>query len=169
MRGRLAILAEAYSYVTYQERIEATHAFVSTILDYMTENAEFVGKMLDEVDAQLVETASVEPFRIQVSLSATPQAFEEKFFLKGYKEDKPHDYECEFVADYTSLSSTTLPWAWVIPADQPRAIDRLLRHGIVVSTLTENVELKAEQDTVCLLYTSPSPRDLSTSRMPSSA
>ena len=28
---------------------------------------------------------------------------------------------------------------------------------------------KQEEDTSCLLYTSPSPRDLSTSRMPSSA
>ena len=28
---------------------------------------------------------------------------------------------------------------------------------------------EAELETVCLLYTSPSPRDLSTSRMPSSA
>ena len=148
MRGRLAILSEAYSYVTYKERIEATHAFVSTILDYMTENAEFVAKMLDEVDAQLVETATVEPHRIKVSLSAAPRAFEEKFSLKGYKDDKPHDYECEFFGNYKSLTSTTLPWAWVISADQPRAIDRLLRHGIVVSTLTENKELKAEQDTV---------------------
>ena len=30
-------------------------------------------------------------------------------------------------------------------------------------------EVEAEIDKVCLLYTSPSPRDLSTSRMPSSA
>ena len=30
-------------------------------------------------------------------------------------------------------------------------------------------KLSIDQDTVCLLYTSPSPRDLSTSRMPSSA
>ena len=30
-------------------------------------------------------------------------------------------------------------------------------------------ELQAAMSTICLLYTSPSPRDLSTSRMPSSA
>ena len=30
-------------------------------------------------------------------------------------------------------------------------------------------EEELQQDTTCLLYTSPSPRDLSTSRMPSSA
>ena len=148
MRGRLAILSEAYSYATYKERIEATHAFVSTILDYMSENAEYVSRMLDEVDAQLIETSSVEPNRIQVSLSASPKAFPGKFSLKGFKDDQPHEYECDFVSDYKSLTSTSMPWAWVIPADQPRAINRLLRHGIAVSTLTKDKELKAEQDSV---------------------
>ena len=34
---------------------------------------------------------------------------------------------------------------------------------------TEHIEKLAELVSACLLYTSPSPRDLSTSRMPSSA
>mgnify|MGYP003313324280 CR=1 FL=1 len=34
--------------------------------------------------------------------------------------------------------------------------------------ISQNIDMIAEK-TVCLLYTSPSPRDLSTSRMPSSA
>jgi len=43
-----------------------------------------------------------------------------------------------------------------------------------VGTITQTVEVKSEgsvslDTTDCLLYTSPSPRDLSTSRMPSSA
>ena len=35
--------------------------------------------------------------------------------------------------------------------------------------IDENEQWFVEQHEVCLLYTSPSPRDLSTSRMPSSA
>ena len=38
-----------------------------------------------------------------------------------------------------------------------------------ISNLLKAKEQKDEQGNVCLLYTSPSPRDLSTSRMPSSA
>ena len=37
-----------------------------------------------------------------------------------------------------------------------------------IFTFTFNVS-ETDADTICLLYTSPSPRDLSTSRMPSSA
>ncbi len=148
MRGRLAILSEAYSYATYQERIEATHAFVSTILDYMTENSDDVVKLLEEVDKDIIEKASSDPNRIQVSLSAAPQPFKEKFKLKGFKDGEPHDYECEFVSDYQSTSATTLPYAWIIPAEHPRAVDRLLRHGIKVSTFSKPDEIKVEQDTV---------------------
>ena len=45
--------------------------------------------------------------------------------------------------------------------------------GIVIETLAKNAEKKTNAfvpyRNSCLLYTSPSPRDLSTSRMPSSA
>ena len=49
-------------------------------------------------------------------------------------------------------------------------LDQLGRHG----NFDLNIEAKGDLEidahhTVCLLYTSPSPRDLSTSRMPSSA
>ena len=40
---------------------------------------------------------------------------------------------------------------------------------VIASQNWASAELMAEVDKVCLLYTSPSPRDLSTSRMPSSA
>ena len=41
--------------------------------------------------------------------------------------------------------------------------------GYCIIQDTENGVLKLNQKKFCLLYTSPSPRDLSTSRMPSSA
>ena len=50
-----------------------------------------------------------------------------------------------------------------------------LRHIAVIATGYNNVDISAAREAgiratnVCLLYTSPSPRDLSTSRMPSSA
>ena len=52
----------------------------------------------------------------------------------------------------------------VRPAVQdPRLMDDLLQHNVVVEGR------KPEQQSVCLLYTSPSPRDKRQSRMPSSA
>ena len=41
--------------------------------------------------------------------------------------------------------------------------------GMTTVNNSDKEEETAEETTACLLYTSPSPRDLSTSRMPSSA
>ena len=53
----------------------------------------------------------------------------------------------------------------VIPAKfaTPDAINFMAKHGRGL------ICLAMDQERICLLYTSPSPRDLSTSRMPSSA
>ena len=53
-------------------------------------------------------------------------------------------------------------------------VGMVISPGLAIAQIcaTDYVEVSlpiAEQDLVCLLYTSPSPRDLSTSRMPSSA
>ena len=57
------------------------------------------------------------------------------------------------------------------PDDQP-AGDEERPHTVVVLTVKPDkpaVEHDGDRASTCLLYTSPSPRDLSTSRMPSSA
>ena len=46
---------------------------------------------------------------------------------------------------------------------------RMIKAGIEVHGYRNNYEKACKQYEACLLYTSPSPRDLSTSRMPSSA
>ena len=56
-------------------------------------------------------------------------------------------------------------------AEVPLSLDVLadLHAGVYDARDAEILRQRAEQDPDCLLYTSPSPRDLSTSRMPSSA
>ena len=141
LRGRLSILSEAYSYSTYQERIEATHQFVSAILDHVTENAATVTQLLNEAEKEMLEKAAVDPHRIQISLSAAPRPFKKTYTLKGYKDGKAHDYQCEYVGDYHSLSSTTLPWAWVIPSTEVRAVDRRLKHGIALERVLSLIHI----------------------------
>ena len=53
-------------------------------------------------------------------------------------------------------------------SDEPvrEAVDKILNHS---DDLVRQSDQEIKQARDCLLYTSPSPRDLSTSRMPSSA
>jgi dipeptidyl aminopeptidase/acylaminoacyl peptidase len=148
LRGRLAILSEAYAYITYRQRIEATYAFLNATLDYATESADTIHKMLAEVQQEFIEKAAVEPDRIEFSLAAAAEAFPEKFELKGYKDGEPNDYQCDFIGDYKPTRTTPLPYAWILQQDQPRVIDRLLRHGVQVESLTSEKKVRVEFDTV---------------------
>ena len=65
-----------------------------------------------------------------------------------------------------------LPTAWRVKEGELQCIAKTLdlSHGDLVSdSLYGNFDLRFEWKIACLLYTSPSPRDATLSRMPSSA
>ena len=53
-------------------------------------------------------------------------------------------------------------------SDHPRVTGDVGKAGVAIDSV-EDMKILFDQIPLCLLYTSPSPRDLSTSRMPSSA
>lgn len=148
LRGRLAILSEAYSYLDYEGRIVATKDFVSALMDYMTEHHAAVHQLLDAVDKELIEGAKQRPDRTTISLAAKAIPFEKKVMIKGIKDDLPHDYECEFIGDFESIKSTSMPFAYLIPADHARVVDRLLMHGVSVEKLANDFTGELEVNTV---------------------
>ncbi|MEL7500130.1 MAG: DPP IV N-terminal domain-containing protein [Planctomycetota bacterium] len=155
LRGRLAILSEAYSYLDYKGRIFATKDFCSALLDYATENHETIHQLLDAVDRDLIETAQTSPQRIDVSLSAKAVAFPLKCTIKAYKQGEPFDFECEFIGKYESTKSVPLPYAYVIPVEHARVVDRLLMHGATVHQLDDDLETSLQIDTVKNLNRQP--------------
>ena len=58
--------------------------------------------------------------------------------------------------------NTTIPFV-------DHMLDLLAKHGLFDLTVEAKGDTEIDHHHTCLLYTSPSPRDLSTSRMPSSA
>ena len=148
LRGRLAILSEAYSYLDYKGRIIATKDFVSALLDFSTENHEAIHELLDTVDQELIKSGKTQPQRTTISLNAKAVAFDEKFPVKGFKDDKPHDYMCDFVGKYESTKSTPMPFAYLIPAEHARIVDRLLMHGVSIESLSAELKTEFEIDTI---------------------
>lgn len=148
LRGRLAVLSEAYSYLDYKGRIVASKDFVSALLDYATENQRAIHDLLDAVDKELIEAARSEPQRTTISLNAKMTAFDEQVPIKGFKDGQPHDYMCDFIGNYESTKSTPLPFAYLLPAEQARVVDRLLMHGVSVEQLAEAGEFQVEIDTI---------------------
>ena len=70
-----------------------------------------------------------------------------------------------------ALCPSVEPGSWVsVPVEQPvvEATEVIKEAGFQIDDARHRVYF-ASRGEYCLLYTSPSPRDLSTSRMPSSA
>ncbi len=144
--GRLAILAEAYSYIPYKDRIFATKAFVEACVDWVRAHPEDVKRA--------VVAAPGGPKA--VPLRAKVEAFEEAYVLKGYspatlpkkppegakatkrvKPTVPKDYSVEFWGRYTPAKVVARPYAYVLPVALSAIVPRLQRHGISVERITK--------------------------------
>ena len=83
--------------------------------------------------------------------------FEQLKNFLAYNKSPNYDFVYDQIVSYGELISTTIISAY------------LSEQGIENTWLDARELIKTDSNYRCLLYTSPSPRDLSTSRMPSSA
>ncbi len=146
LRGRLSILSESYSYISYRERIEVTHAFVSECLNYVDDHADEVRAMLAEVEREMTADVRAEP--LAIGLDGRLRPAEGTYTLHAYQSGEPRDFEIELWNQYEPTVVTTLPFAYLIPADMSRVVDRLRMHGITIEELAEPVIADVEVETI---------------------
>ena len=112
MRGILGVLSEAYSYATYQERIDATREFVRGVIDRCIE--------LQPQVLSVTQDAKHNANRGQeIVLTAELAPFEQPTTVLGYgQEDAPQTIEVEFWGRYESQTTTQLTAEYWLAADQ---------------------------------------------------
>lgn len=159
LRGRLGILSESYSYIGYKERIFATRAFVSACLDYLAANAAEVCELVRTIDEQWSESASKTPGRFDLPLDAVMTKFPEPVTILAWKgdSDEPADLPVEFWGDYRETTRTSLPYAYLYPAELERVTANLRNHGIQLEFTAEGFETEVQFQTVQAVRRSPQP------------
>ena len=109
-----------------------------------------------------------------------PDTEAQEEFVKYYEkfmETKPSNVEVLFLDAVHPEHNTMAAYGWIKKGQKRRlqtnsGRQRLNLHGAINAETAEMTVIESDtinKDSTCLLYTSPSPRDLSTSRMPSSA
>ena len=149
LRGRLAILSEAYAHISFKERVQATKAFVAACLDDLAEHRGEAAALLHEAAEQTSEAGEAPRVGDEVAIAAEIAPFEEKATVKGYGQNKddrdvPRDYQVEHFARFQPTRKVQRPFAYVIPFNQSRIADRIRMHGIRIEQLTADVEVEAE-------------------------
>ena len=141
LRNRIAILSEAYSYASFEERVLATLYFVEEILDYVHEHAEEVRSIVAAADAAGVTGDSL-ALRADPERSAVPvdilmgATVEEVHPLTGRPLLLRRDTQyVEPMYEYGTFAPTLrerVPEGYLIPADLKDVLTRLTAHGIAL-------------------------------------
>ena len=149
LRGRMAILSEAYSHADFEKRIRVTHDFVAEILDYVAAHSDEIRRVEKDADRQTTlegagllprpdlavsyESASrgTEPVPLVV-MRANPDTTTRR---RALPTDTVRTFSLPIFDHFRATKTRTLPAGYYLPPSE-RAIAELLRlHGLLVERL----------------------------------
>ena len=165
LRGRIAILSEAYSHDPFRIRIASTYAFVNDLLSLLAANREDVlevGREADRRTTAFATTAnSSPPIPIRSRLTLNPSVGDvlvEEVVRTGdtvrtepglragvRRTGKVRSARIPIVDRFEPALLQSLPYAWVFSAEQAALLEPLRRHGVFVEQVDERAMVRAER------------------------
>ena len=154
LRNRIALLSEAYSYSTFEERIVATNRFVEENLNYAHTNAKAIQQLTAESDKRTVVGTTL-PLRAALERAAEPveilmgEVVEEKNPYSGqmmYRRanvSKPEKMYEE--GTFKGTESERVPAFYYVPQNLRQVIDRIQAHGIATTALAAAETVQVEE------------------------
>ncbi len=154
LRGRFALLSEAYAYASFEERILATFYFVEEVLAFAYAHAGQIRAITRRADAQRTAGRTL-ALQARPKRSAAPVEI-----LLGEVEEGRHPFTGEVVLrrravrraepmhEYGSFEATeteTAPHAYLVPDTLGVVLDRLDAHGLRYRRLRADTTVQAER------------------------
>jgi hypothetical protein len=154
LRNRIALLSEAYSYATFEERILATNRFIEENLNYSHAHAATIRTLTEEADKRSIagttlalraemERAS-EPVEILMSEVAQERnPYSGQMMYRRVDVKKPE----KMIEMGTFRASVTerVPSAYYVPPNLGTVIDRIQAHGIATTIVESAQTLHVEE------------------------
>lgn len=154
LRSRISILAEAYAYASYQDRITATLHFVRASLQHAAANKKHIKQLLDDADKAITSAGRDPAADDLIPLRNKPAPAPDKVTIAGFVEhlrggkpvptDEPRDYTVDHMNRTEPTLAAARPYAYLLPPTFTEAATLLQRHGIKVEQLREDIELDTE-------------------------
>ena len=154
LRNRIALLSEAYSYSTFEERIVATNRFVEENLNYAHTNAKAIQQLTAESDKRTVVGTTL-PLRAALERAAEPveilmgEVVEEKnpywgqMMYRRANVSKPEKMYEE--GTFKGTESERVPAFYYVPQNLRQVIDRIQAHGITTTPLAAAETVQVEE------------------------
>jgi hypothetical protein len=166
LRNRLTILSEAYSYLTFQRRVEVTERFVEEIFKYAATNAAEIQQLTKRADEETVlKFLGSETIQQGVAFEMRPlpkpvdiligEVVKVKNPRNGKDmtamvEDKFKPVRMDDYGIFAATKSVTAPRAYLFKPekDLQGVIEKLLQHGIAVEELTAPLTTEVDVFTI---------------------
>jgi hypothetical protein len=163
VRNRIAILSEAYAYLSFEDRIRVSRSLIDRTLEFANENGSEIRRIVQNADRSIVGT----PVPMRAELQPTEDPVQ---ILMGDVRHDRHPLTGELVfrrkdivrpdtmTAYIAFRPThveTAPKAYFIPPDLNEIVDNLRAHGIIVDTVATVVSEPLEQFEITALTRSP--------------
>lgn len=155
LRNRVAILTEAYAYDPFERRVQATLAFVRAALADAAAHADTIRRLCADADRRSSDAGRHPRPDDLVPIRTIARPFDEPLTILAYATrehegrlvdtDEPADYRVALVNDFVASLAVPRPFAYLIPPDRPAVRDTLLRHGIDIHELREDLELEVTE------------------------
>ncbi len=168
LRGRIGILAEAYSHDSFRTRIASTYAFVGELLSLLAANKDEIMSVVHEADRRTIVGATTPSQAPYVSLRSAytqhpdyenilleqlgrlPDSTEKLPGLKpGYRRiGKFYNERMPVYDRFTSTLQRRLPVAYAFGPEEKALVDHLELHGVFVEQLVDSLNVAAERFTI---------------------
>jgi hypothetical protein len=161
LRNRLAILAEAYSYVDFQGRVRVTEVFVEELLRTIADNAARLMRLVSQLDGEMKQVKA--QMGVAFEIAPLPEPVD---ILVGDVEKKPNPRSGREMLAMTDMAvpvrmkdygifkprlTVAMPRGWLIPrvhidnGHMAAALERLRVHGVTVQRVASDAEVPVER------------------------
>lgn len=166
LRNRFAILSEAYSYATFEDRVMGSLWFVEEILHYAAANAAAIRDITVAADAQSVVGTEL---GVRFDFLDIPEPIE---ILMGETEQVLNPYSGDLILNrldvsrpvmmrdggtFEAIETETAPAVYFVPAEAADAISKLRLHGMTTRTLDSDATLPGERFMITASTEAPRP------------
>ena len=145
LRNRFAVLGEAYSYATFEDRVKASLWFVEEIANFTYENAARVGDVVAEADRAAISgqelgvrfTHARSEQQVEILMGDVVEErnpFSGRTILRRLDVSRP-----QLMYEYGTFRPTEtelVPAAYMIPGDLTAVLTKLADHGVQWTQLT---------------------------------
>ena len=179
LRGRVAVLSEAYSHDPFARRVGATYSFVYELLSLVAENGDDILDLSNEADRRATgwgtlpasspsipiraalpaQAARREPVLVeQLERTADPATVTEPGVPAGLRRTgRVRALTMPVYDRFVPTLARPLPYAYALGAEHEAAVRLLRLHGMVVERLDADTPLEVERFTIDSVARAPRP------------